>query len=174
MNEFEMLARQGYPADALMRLAGGDTAEDIRMEEEREMLESTNGFRELHNLSLWLMKAFTLFGLERRPDIHIKRDAGYDTCTLWIDEDVTVEFSDRQYLCVLWGVHPGRWYLDNGDPGYPDEPYERKDYATNSVAHAAIKAVSWIILDKMDRVEECITEDYAEVMADAKWEERDE
>ena len=39
------------------------------------------------------------------------------TVTIYADDDSSIIC-----MCNLYPGRPGRWYMPNGDPGYPDEP----------------------------------------------------
>jgi hypothetical protein len=178
MNEFEMLARQGYPADALMRMAGGDTTEDIRMEQEameREMQEEREGnaYRKLCNCSLWTQEAFDSFKWPYVVSVKVKKEEGSDgtAYTLWVDEEVTVEFEDNRYVCALWGEYPGVWTLPNGDPGYPPEPFVKEEFTSVNPVRVATQILKWWVSNRFDSVVETLEEKQADLRFDARREQ---
>lgn len=160
-----MLARQGYPSERLIEMAGGDTREQLEAEEryrmEEEMKEQDRqGYRELVALAHWIERALDMFGLEGvEPIIDLKPDTAFLVLEVVNDLRVEVGFHDGSYRCELWGVTPGR-------PGYSPELFLKRDYATANVSRAAIKCACWLIVERWDTVVEIVSEEYQEIMLD--------
>ena len=91
---------------------------------------------------------------------------------LWYEQnDYSISVDSQDYSCyvfakAIFNYHPGKLYMRNGDPGYPDD----EDFEITNVDVEAHQNGEKIEGDKLEKIKEAISDELYEMDYD-KWNE---